>query len=47
VRLIILKFYTMQDYVADDVVLIWQLVDDMPVDDVNTLYVNRMTCSGS
>jgi hypothetical protein len=37
----------MQDYVADDVVLIWQLVDDMPVDDVNTLYVNRMTYSGS
>jgi hypothetical protein len=32
----------MQDYVADDVVLIWQLVDD-----VDTLHVKRMTSSGS
>jgi hypothetical protein len=32
----------MQDYVADHVVLIWQLVDD-----VDTLYVKRMTCSES
>jgi hypothetical protein len=37
VRLIILKFYTMQDYVTDDIVLIWQLVDDVTVDDVDTL----------
>jgi hypothetical protein len=37
----------MQDYVADHVVLIWQLVDDVVVDDVDTLYVKRMTCSGS
>jgi hypothetical protein len=47
VRLIILKFYTMQDYVGDDVVLIWQLIDNMAVGDVDTLYVKKMTCSGS
>jgi hypothetical protein len=29
------KVCTMQDYVADDVVLIWQLVDDVSVDDVD------------
>jgi hypothetical protein len=39
-------FYTMQDYVTDDVVLIWQLVDDVVVDDVDTLHVKRMTYSG-
>jgi hypothetical protein len=37
----------MQDYIADDVVLIWQLVDDVPVDDVDILHVKRMTCSVS
>jgi hypothetical protein len=42
VRLIILKFCSMQDYVIDDVVLIWQLVDD-----IDTFHVKRMTCSGS
>jgi hypothetical protein len=29
------KVCTIQDYVADDVVLIWQLVDDVSVDDVD------------
>jgi hypothetical protein len=43
VRLIILKFYTMQD----GVVLIWQVVDDIVVDDVDTLHAKRMTCSES
>jgi hypothetical protein len=33
----------MQDYVADDVVLIWQLVNDVTVDDVDILHINRMT----
>jgi hypothetical protein len=33
VRLIILKFHTMQDYVVDGVVRIWQLVDDILVDE--------------
>jgi hypothetical protein len=49
VRLIILKFYTMQDYVVDDVVLIWPLVDDVAVDDVDAmhLHVKRITCSES
>jgi hypothetical protein len=28
-RLIILKFCTMQDYMANDVMLIWQLMDDV------------------
>jgi hypothetical protein len=42
-RLIILKFFNMQDYVADDVVLIWQLVNDVTVDDVDILHINRMT----
>jgi hypothetical protein len=37
----------MQDYVGDDVVLIWQLIDNMAVGDVDTLYVKKMTCSGS
>jgi hypothetical protein len=47
VRLTILNVYTMQDYVADDVVLIWQLMNDMSVNDVDILYVKIMTCSGS
>jgi hypothetical protein len=47
VRLTILNAYTMQDYVADDVVLIWQLMNDMSVNDVDILYVKIMTCSGS
>jgi hypothetical protein len=47
VRLIILKFYTMQDYVVDDIMLIWQLVYDMTVDDVNILHVKTMTYSKS
>jgi hypothetical protein len=46
VRLIILKFCTMQDYVIDDVVVIRQLVYDMTVDDVDTLHIKRMDCSG-
>jgi hypothetical protein len=37
----------MQDYVADDVVLIWQLMDNVVVDDVDILHVKRITCSGS
>jgi hypothetical protein len=37
----------MHDYVTDDVVLIWQLVDNVVVDDVDTLHVKRMTCSES
>jgi hypothetical protein len=41
-RLIILKFFNMQDYVADDVVLIWQLVNDVTVDDVDILHIKRM-----
>jgi hypothetical protein len=47
VRLIILKFYTMQDYVVHDIMLIWQLVYDMTVDDVNILHVKTMTYSKS
>jgi hypothetical protein len=47
VRLIILKFCIIQDYVTNDVVLIWQLVNDVVVDDVDTLHVKTMTCSGS
>jgi hypothetical protein len=35
----------MQDYVADYVMLIWQLVDDVAVDDVDILHVKRMTYS--
>jgi hypothetical protein len=41
VKLIILKFCTTQDYIADDVVLIWQLIDDVIVDDVDTLDVKK------
>jgi hypothetical protein len=41
-RLIILKFFNMQDYVAEDVVLIWQLVNDVTVDDVDILHIKRM-----
>jgi hypothetical protein len=37
----------MQDYVADDAVLISQLMADMAVNDVYTLRVKRMSCSGS
>jgi hypothetical protein len=37
----------MQDYVTYDVMLIWQLVGDMAVDDVDNLHVKRMTYSGS
>jgi hypothetical protein len=37
----------MQDYVADDVVLIWQLMDNVVVDDVDILHAKRITCSGS
>jgi hypothetical protein len=47
VRLIILKFYTIQDYVTDDVVLIYQLMDGVVVDDVNTLHIKIMTYSES
>jgi hypothetical protein len=36
----------MEDYVAD-VVVIWQLEDDVAVDDVDTLHVKRMDYSGS
>jgi hypothetical protein len=43
VRLIILKFCTINDYVTDNIVLIWQWVDDMIVDDVNILHVKRIT----
>jgi hypothetical protein len=35
----------MQNYVADNVVVIWQLVDDVTVDDMDTLHVKRMHCS--
>jgi hypothetical protein len=41
------KISTMQDYVVDDIVLIWQLVDNVVVDDVDILHVKRMTYSGS
>jgi hypothetical protein len=37
----------MQDYVADVVVLIWQLMDDVAVADMDTLHVKRITCSVS
>jgi hypothetical protein len=37
----------MQNYVADDIVMILQLVDDVTVDGVDTLHVRRMTCSWS
>jgi hypothetical protein len=37
----------MQGYVTDDVALIWQLVDNVAVDDVDILHVKRMTCNGS
>jgi hypothetical protein len=35
----------MQDYVIDDVVLIWQFVDNVAIDDVDILHVKMMTCS--
>jgi hypothetical protein len=41
-EIIILKFCTMQDFVTDNVVLIWQLVNDVAVDDVDTLHVKRI-----
>jgi hypothetical protein len=37
----------MQDYVADDVVMIWHLEDDVAVDDADILYVKRMNFSRS
>jgi hypothetical protein len=37
----------MQNYVTDDVVVIWHLEDDVAVYDVDTLHVKRMDCSGS
>jgi hypothetical protein len=37
----------MEGYVEDYVVLIWQLVYDLVVDDAVTFHVKRMTCSGS
>jgi hypothetical protein len=37
----------MQDYVADDAVLISQLMADMAVNDVYILRVKRMSYSGS
>jgi hypothetical protein len=37
------KLSTMQDYVAYDIVLICQLMDDVTVDGVNILYIKRMT----
>jgi hypothetical protein len=36
----------MEDYVMD-VVVIWQLKDDVTIDDVDTLHVKRMDCSES
>jgi hypothetical protein len=36
----------MEDYVTD-IVVIWQLEYDVTVDDVDTLHVKRMDCSGS
>jgi hypothetical protein len=33
--------------VADDVVLIYQLVDDVIADDVDILHVKRITCGES
>jgi hypothetical protein len=36
----------MEDYMTD-VVVIWQLEDDVAVDDVDTLHVNRMDYSES
>jgi hypothetical protein len=48
VRLIILKFYIMQYYVADNIMLIWQLVvDDVLINDVDILHVKRITCNWS
>jgi hypothetical protein len=47
VRLIILKLNNMQDYVTDDLVLIWQLLDNVAVDDADILHVKRRTSSGS
>jgi hypothetical protein len=44
-RLIILKFYTIQDYVPNDIKLIWQLMNNVTLDDVNTLYIMRTICS--
>jgi hypothetical protein len=44
-RLIILKFCTIQDYITDDVVLIWQLMNDVIVDDVNTFHIKKMASS--
>jgi hypothetical protein len=37
----------MQDYMADDVVMIWHLEDDMTVDDVDILHIKRMNFNGS
>jgi hypothetical protein len=36
----------MLNYVIDDVEVIWQLVDDVVVDDVDIFHVKRMYCSG-
>jgi hypothetical protein len=36
----------MLNYVTDDVEVIWQLVDDVAVDDVDIFHVKRMYCSG-
>jgi hypothetical protein len=36
----------MLNYVIDDVEVIWQLVDDVVVDDVDIFHVKRMYYSG-
>jgi hypothetical protein len=41
------KFLFYARLVVGDVVPIWQLVDDVAVDDVDILHVKRMTCSES
>jgi hypothetical protein len=41
VRLNILKFYTMQDYMVDYIVLIWELMNDVTVDDVDNLDIKE------
>jgi hypothetical protein len=35
----------MQDYVTNDIVLIWQLIDYVTVDNVDILYVKRISRS--
>jgi hypothetical protein len=41
------KVSTIQDYVTDDIVLIWQLVDNVTVDHVDILYIKKWLIVGN